>query len=284
MAYTVFISSPALSNLWLYHSKNLQYYYNMPLWEKCEMKRYYETVPHDFDDEHYDKWGGVFIEQHSAVCLQSHFERLLEYKELLVLLLQFGSETLNEVVESNQWILHRHPIEDYTKCEIRLPSKYFEIKIVDVLKSYPLVNIYQSNRIVLGQLSRVFNELLETGTCFKSILFNNRKTQQVALDVPVVVSFNNTYVFNEDTEKLYRPIEKKQTWSRFKRCYPNNNHRSIDISSVIRQFPFCTNWRMLIIHPALKNVISNTSKDNRRNSDKTRHTWVGIIGIQSGTD
>ena len=87
----------------------------------------------------YHRWGGIFARKSDFELLEQQLDDLLD----LVDIIQITSPNLlSSEIAHNQWLLHRHPYDDFVKCTIALPSDYVQGRIVEVLdsKCLPLPN------------------------------------------------------------------------------------------------------------------------------------------------
>ena len=48
----------------------------MPLWSKEEMRDCYRVLQEKFDENLYDKWGGIFMDEYRSKVMQSEFADL----------------------------------------------------------------------------------------------------------------------------------------------------------------------------------------------------------------
>ncbi len=266
-AFAVFFASPTDSNVIPYHSKNLLPFY-MPLWKKPEMIKCYNSLGETFDPVRFDKWGGIFVDAFRDRTLDAKLQEVLQSSDLRVILSNLHSATLQEKVGSNQWLLHRHPSDDYRCCEIQLPSAYVEEKVLGVLDKVNFLSILQSNDSILGKLyeQHVFKHLLTRNSSLDVTCFNGRATranEPLKLEIGgTIMDYSNTSTISEiEDNTLCRPKEKNKmgvdavlltttntAWAI--QITISDKHKAIDISSVSKQFPLFSTLKVLIIHPS----------------------------------
>ena len=122
-AFAIFFASPTISNINPYHQKELCTLF-MPLWSRNEMEDCCTTLETPFNEDIFNRWGGVFIDSFRDKMLEDQLDRILQSSILRDILSNLHCDALNEPVHQHQWLLHRYPIENYRRCEIQLPSPY----------------------------------------------------------------------------------------------------------------------------------------------------------------
>lgn len=137
----------------------------MPPWEKSEMEESSQALGKQFNNELFNKWGGVFVDTVRGNSLEDTLTDLLSSKELQMILSVLDCDSLSPPIQQNQWILHRYPTDDYKKFEVRLPSKFIEDKVLEVLDRVPFYSLSESNCVYPWKVLRMesFSKLADSG-------------------------------------------------------------------------------------------------------------------------
>lgn len=185
----------------------------MPLWSRNEMEDCCATLATPFNEDIFNKWGGVFIDSYRDELLESQLERILQSSILRDILSNLHHDSMSERIYEHQWLLHRFPIENYTMCDIQLPSLYVEKKVVSMLDKVRFQDVVDSNSSILGKLyeQHVLNNLV-AGKSLIATPYDKRtsSTNNVELKIEAIQDYTNDTVVSQLPAKntLYVPKEK----------------------------------------------------------------------------
>ena len=259
-AFAIFFASPSISNIHPYHRKNLQRMF-MPLWSKEEMRDCYTVLQEKFDENLYDKWGGIFMDEYRSKVMQSELADLS-----LEMVLAVSKQALSLDVASYQWLIHRIPTDDYSSCETTLPSNYVRQEILKKLKTgvnfqLPIGSV---DKLLFGEIyeTAVFNYLVP-GESIEVIPYHDDSScSRKILTIQNVVKFCNNSVNDVILYgTLFIPVERnkrgldavfvdKTPYGWVIQVTVNPKHKtSINVSDINVQFPNVTSWNICCIYP-----------------------------------
>lgn len=264
IAFTVFFTSPTLANIGKYHMKRLRRLY-MPIWSKHELEECYSSLSLCFAESNYMKWGGIMATSYEFSALEERLSEILQSKSLIDVLSINDPLVLSPEMEHHQWLLHRHPTDDYKNCHITLPSDYVRNKIIEVLESDVSFSLpLECNGILYGEIfeMKVLNEIdREKGIevhlyDMKSCQF----TQTQKLLVSATQLYSNAEIFEKPTvNTLYKPKENNKRGTDAVlitneigwviQVIVNPKHKSLNITNAFKQFPSMKSWCVCCVIP-----------------------------------